>query len=625
MSDASPQTPADSSPGQGYQIAIRVAAVAGVFVAIVCGLLLLDYARRTPSDPLETETFEALRQTMLAVGDDRFRMAEDDEANANLKQETAEALTAQLAAIDKDLNERHLRHRRLASLGAVLAAVGVIVLLLAARTAAALRRRLPMPEPAGTPRDVDTRTGRFGRLAVAALAGLLVLTTVTLGLTMQNHLPGDVKQIAQLKEEFTVPAEPTPEPNGTADPPQPAESAFPPLPTEEEIAAGWLQFRGPGGAGVSPVTNVPTTWDAATGQGILWKTPVPLEGLNSPIVCGKYVFLCGATDAKREVYCFDADSGKVLWQREVTPENTADPPEPQFTGFAAPTMTTDGRLAFAMFANGDLVAYDYTGELVWNRNFEVQKEDYGHSASLAMHENRLFVQIDQETPRKGLSHILALDPATGKTLWDVPRETGSSWASPIVARVGDADQLIVAGDKWLISYNPVDGKEIWRAKAYQGEEGISPVCFDGVVYVGNEYDQWRAIRADGTGDVSKTHVVWTGDDGLPDTCSPLVTQDFVMLMPSSCMFTCYDRATGEYLWDEEFEVDESFTSSPAMAGDNVYVFENLGKAWAVQPTREGVKRIGEGDLGEGCVTCPAFADGRLYIRGEKHLFCIGEK
>ena len=130
-----------------------------------------------------------------------------------------------------------------------------------------------------------------------------------------------------------------------------------------------------------------------------------------------------------------------------------------------------------------------------------------------------------------------------------------------------------------------------------------------------------AIRADGRGDVTATAILWQGEDGMPDTCSPLATEEFVFLLASYGTLTCYDAADGNVLWAEDF--DEDFAASPSLVGNRLYLIGRTGKAWIVEPSREKCQRIGQADLGEECVTSPAFQDGRIYLRGKKHLFCLG--
>jgi outer membrane protein assembly factor BamB len=380
--------------------------------------------------------------------------------------------------------------------------------------------------------------------------------------------------------------------------------------------------------GISAYTNIPTQWKGESGAGILWKTPVPLDGNSSPIVWGDRVFLTGANEEKRAVYSFDADSGKLLWQTEVpgTPESTAEPPDVgETTGFASPTPVTDGQRVYAMFANGDIAAVDFDGNVDWSRSLGIPKNVYGHAASLTMHQDLVIVQFDQGGRNDELSRLLGLATKTGETVWETPRGVPNSWSSPIVIQHDGKPQIITGADPWVIAYSATDGKEIWRAESLEADVGPSPVYADGVVFVANEFPGASAIRAGGTGNVTETHVVWESDIGAPDCCSPLATEKFLFLLASYGTLTCFDvKQGGEPLWEEDFE-DANFVSSPSLVGKYVYLFGEEGRAWIVEPTEEECKRIAEASLGEGCVTSPAFQDGRLYIRGEEHLFCIGEK
>jgi outer membrane protein assembly factor BamB len=340
------------------------------------------------------------------------------------------------------------------------------------------------------------------------------------------------------------------------------------------------------------------------------------------------VFLSGATKDRREVFCFHALSGKMLWRKEVSGKSLrAKGPIKvnKDTGYAAPTMATDGRLVYAMFATGDLVAFDFSGGEVWSRSLGPAKNNYGHASSLATYKGRVIVQLDQGTDKDDRSKLLALDGATGRTLWQVARQVPASWCSPIVVQHQSQPLIITCSDPWVIAYSPQSGAELWRADCLAPAEiGPSPLYSDGLVFAANDYAALSAIRADGSGDVSDTHIEWTADDGLPDICSPLATSRFILLLASYGTLTCYDKKRGgDPLWEDDF--DTEFKSSPSVAGGYVYLISEDGKAWIVEPTPEKCKRIAEADLGEPCVSSPAFQDGRIYIRGDKHLFCIGKR
>jgi outer membrane protein assembly factor BamB len=400
-----------------------------------------------------------------------------------------------------------------------------------------------------------------------------------------------------------------------------------PPPSDEEFHKMWPRFRGPDGLGISAYTNVPETWDAKSGKNVLWKTPVPLPGCNSPVVWGKRVFLSGANQRRREVYCFDADQGKLLWQQAApgTPQSTARPPRVnEDTGYAASTTATDGRRVFAIFANGDLAAFDFSGKLAWSKSLGIPENSYGYGTSLCVYRNLVIVQFDQGSARSAKSRVFAFDSATGKLVWQAAdRPVPNSWSTPIVIRHADQEQLITSADPWVIAYRPADSAELWRAKCLRTDIAPSPVFADGLVYVANDNSVLSAIRVDGKGDVTATHIAWKGEEGMPDTSSPLATKEYVFLLASFGTLTCYDAAKGGMLWQEEF--DGQFCSSPGLAGNRLYLQGKEGQAYVVEPGREKCKRIGECQLGEECVTSPAFQDGRIYLRGATNLFCIGKK
>jgi len=650
MTDPPAKNPEDHGrprPAPGlYSACVWTAVVAGVFVGVVSVLLLVDATRRRAKDPLDTEAFKQAKVELAELA----AQPRTEQVEARM-----EKLKESIRAMDVELRGEYFFHREFSRVGAWMLVGGVAVLLLASRAAAALRPRLPDPGQFPPAQDLETRWTQGARAGVGVLALLLVATAVVLSLGIDAALPGSEAELAALLggEGGEAPA---------------AGSDFP---SSEELARNWPCFRGPGASGISAYTDMPTSWDEASGKNILWKTPVPLPGNNSPVVWKDRVFLSGADEKTRQVYCFDTADGRLLWRADVpgTPQSTLRPPEvTRDTGFAAPTGVTDGRRFYAMFANGDVAAFDFGGKLIWQQSLGIPENSYGHAASLAMYRNLepiqkgvrplksrgsdpfsdrqlVIIQFDQAGRKDGKSRLIALEGATGKTAWKVPRPVPNSWASPIVVLGNggsDRDQIVTAADPFVIAYNPADGAELWRAKCLQADVGPTPVFRDGVVYTANEFPQLTAIKADGNGDVTDTHILWTGEDGLPDACSPLASEKHVFLLASYGILTCYDRQSGRWLW--ELELDGHFYSSPSLVGERVYLFGEVEKpeeemtaedresdepvmicrAWVIEPGAEEGKIVGEGRLEEGCVTSPAFQPGRFYIRGRKHLYAIGQ-
>jgi outer membrane protein assembly factor BamB len=406
------------------------------------------------------------------------------------------------------------------------------------------------------------------------------------------------------------------------------------LPAYDAYLQHWPRFRGPTGSGAVTFPEIPTQWSVPDNEGLLWKTAVPLPGHNSPVVWEQRVFLSGATETEQAVFCFDADSGSLDWRHDVppTPPETDELDVMDATGYAAPTTATDGLRVYAIFATGDVVAVSLDGQRQWHKYLGLPKNPYGHASSLATYEDLVIVQWDQGSAQAGLSRLIALRGATGEVAWEVPREVPASWASPIVVRHEGRWMVIVAVNPWLIAYSPTDGQELWRAKCLGGEVGPSPVFVDGVAYAANEMGGFAAVRADGSGDVTDTHVVWTTDIGVPDVCSPLVTDRFVLLI-SHGLLACFDREPAdadpgdseprEPLWEEDLL--EEVSSSPSQVGDLIYLFSEEGKAWILRPGADACERLAELDMGEPVKASPAFQPGRMYVRGHDHLFCIGTR
>ncbi len=396
-----------------------------------------------------------------------------------------------------------------------------------------------------------------------------------------------------------------------------------------ELSRVWPCFRGPGGSGISPYANVPDDWDGPSGKNILWKTPVPLPGNSSPVIVAGRIFLTGADQKQRQVYCFDAADGKLLWQADVpsTPESRKlvfTDSYLQAPGYAACTMATDGRYVAAIFANGDLAAYDLRGKLAWSKHLGIPENSYGHAAGLNVYKDLLLVPFDQGLVKQKKSMLRAIDIATGRVAWEQPRPVRSSWTTPIVIRAAGRDQLITAADPWAIAYNPADGKELWRVAIEHGDVAPSPVAVgDIVIAVVDDGSPFLAIRADGSGDVTEKCVLWRGSDNTPAICSPVATAEFVFVQTSEGKLTCYDTQKGDKLWEEDLG-EFNCKSSPAMVGKELFIFGEDGKCWVLAPSRAGVKRVRQANLGEGCMSCPAFQDGRMFVRGKKSLFCIGK-
>ncbi|GAG50137.1 unnamed protein product, partial [marine sediment metagenome] len=216
----------------------------------------------------------------------------------------------------------------------------------------------------------------------------------------------------------------------------------------------------------------------------------------------------------------------------------------------------------------------FEGNLQWARNIGTPDNPYGHAASLVMYRGTLLVQLDQAQEEDNKSRLIALDMRSGKVLWSKGRPVGASWTSPILINTPGGDQLITCSNPWVIAYNPLTGTEIWRADCLEGDGGPSPTFAGGMVLATNVASVLAAIKPDGRGNVTKTHIVWKAEDGLPDIASPVSNGELVFLLATEGYVTCYDITNGAKLWEQDLET--AFISSPTVVGDNVYITSRKG-------------------------------------------------
>ncbi|HUU58410.1 MAG TPA: PQQ-binding-like beta-propeller repeat protein, partial [Phycisphaerae bacterium] len=579
-------SPAAQGPPLRYRVALWTACAAGAFSLAVCGMLAHNFYGLRTGDPLNDPALLALKASVLK-----------DPADAGLKE--------RFRRMDLEHRAEFFYRQRLTETGGYLLAGGLAVFLVAIRCWLAGRRRLPSPGPPPDEEARDAAARRGARWAV---------TAITAGVCISAG--------AWASASFRAPP-PTPAGLTVRTDATPVTTA----PSAEEVRRNWPRFRGPGGSGVSAFTNVPTRWNGDTVQNILWKTAIPLPGKNSPVVWGDRVFLTGATKVKREVYCFNAASGALLWRRavETAVGRTLDPPEiEEDTSYAAPTAATDGQRVYAIFANGDLVCLDFAGRQVWSEGLAPLDNQYGHASSLAMHRNLLLVQLDQEAPDEGgpaPSVLLAYDGPRGKRVWEAYRAVEGSWMSPIVIATPAGPQVIAGGNPFLIAHDPTDGKEIWRARVLGADCAPSPIFAGGLVIVAQPYGELSAVRPDGRGDVTETHVAWRAAGGMPEICSPASDGKLVWTLMTYGLLTCYDAKDGKIVWEKQ--IDAEFNASPSLVGDRLYLLSTKGVAIIIE-TGRAYRELSRAELGEPVHASPAFADGRIYIRGKEHLYCIGE-
>jgi len=561
---------------------IRTAWNIAAFCGLVCAAMLYQHQIAAEHDPWKSPQLLALKEKLRAAPAD-------------------ELLRGEIRRLDLEFRQRYFRRLALNVTGGWLLVAGVGALLWAAKSGSRLTQQPPQPQRRTDAPALALQAAARARWSVAGLGALFGTVLLALAFTSQAPLTARTGDVNAL---------PTGGASATAD-----------LPALAEFQANWPRFRGPDGGGSTKASWNIDFGGAPAGE-VLWKSPVPALGFNSPVVWSNRVFLSGGDVKQREVFCFDAGDGKLLWQRvvEQVPGSPATLPEiPDATGYAAATMAVDGRRAFALFANGDLAAFNFDGTPAWARFLGVPKNMYGHASSLAIWPGKLVVQLDQDEGAPGGSKLLAFDCATGRALWERSKPTHGSWASPIIFEAAGKAQILTLALPFVISYALADGKELWRAELMEGEITPSPIFAAGLVLVANPSSKLVALRPDGAGDVSKSHLAWTNEENIPDVTSPVSNGELVFTVTTSGLLTCFDIKDGKTIWQKDLEL--GVQSSPAIVGNRLFVLSTKGEALLFEAGR-AFKELGRAKFADTFHASPAFGNGRVYLRGATNLWCL---
>ena len=592
MLTAQPQSP-EMTARRNWLMA---AWVAGAFSVLIGMTMVFGRLSIRAEDPLKSPQLAQLKEKLrLSPADDQIKQ--------------------RVRQLDLQLRQRYFSQLSRMDSGVYLLLGGVALFVLAVKQGARYQKKAPMPQPRSDAPEQSACSAARARWSVAAsgtvVGGLLFILTLSLSTALPKRMAESEKALGG--GDATGASEPHP-----TDQASPSDAASP-----QELIQNWPCFRGPGGGGVSPLTNVPVAWDVKTGAGIAWKVPSPTSGFGSPIVWSNRVFLSGGDARKREVVCLDSKTGQVLWRQTVAsvagaPAQPAEVPES--TGYAAATMATDGKRVYAFFANGDCAAFTLEGQPAWSKSFGALKNPYGHATSLTTWRDRLIVQLDQGDPEDNKSKLYALDGRTGQIVWQRPRKAGASWATPIVIEAAGKAQVIALAVPSVIAYAATDGAELWRVEGINGEITPSPVFAGGLLFVASPSEKLMAIRPDGQGDVTKTNVVWTSEDSVPDVTSPLSTGELVFMLTTGGMLTCLDAKDGKKQWDHDYDME--FHASPSVAGGRLYLFGQKGSAFVVEAART-FKELFHTEMGDGIHASPAFAPERIFLRGVTNVWCLG--
>lgn len=387
------------------------------------------------------------------------------------------------------------------------------------------------------------------------------------------------------------------------------------------IAADWPGWRGPTGDGRAVDADYPSKWSET--ENVKWKVPLAGTGHSSPIVVGGKVFVTGCVEAKKErvLDCLDRTNGSILWEKAVL----ASPLEGKhaLNSFASSTPACDGERVYVTFFDepkARVYCYSVAGEKLWEKSPGEFHSKHGFCSSPILYGDLVIVNCDQDA----VAYVVAFDKRTGDEKWrtDRPNRT-RSYCPPTVFDAGGKKQMVMTGSKCVAGYDPDTGKQLWIVDGPTEQFVSSVVMSHGLFFLTAGFPEYwvMAIRPDGTGNVTKTHVAWSKKNEGGYVPSPVADGDHFFTAADNGIATCWEAKTGALKWKER--IGRHYSGSAVAANGRIYFIDDDGVTVVVKAS-DKFEVLAKNPLGEKCFTSPAFSDGNIFVRGEKHLYCIGK-
>ncbi|MEN3942680.1 PQQ-binding-like beta-propeller repeat protein [Prosthecobacter sp. SYSU 5D2] len=400
-------------------------------------------------------------------------------------------------------------------------------------------------------------------------------------------------------------------------------------------AEDWPEFRGPSSQGQTAVTGLPTEWNPDFKKNILWKAPVPGIGWSSPVVVGDRIYLTSAVAAggtdKPEVdrslrtLCLQAADGKVVWDVEVFVQPKDAPQVHKKNSHASPTpVHEDGKLYVHFGHQGSACLNAADGSVVWKTQAFAYNPVHGNGGSPVIEGGLFIFNADADVNPS----VIALDKTTGKQVWKFARVSEAknkfSFSTPLMIEVNGQRQLISAGSGVVNALDPQTGKEIWKARYDQGYSVVPrPLYAHGMIYVTTGYGKpvALAIRADGKGDVTDTHIAWKIEKFVPHNPSMVVVGDELYFVADNGVLTCADVKTGTVHYQER--CTGPISASILHADGRLYLQDEKGLGVVVQPGKS-FRILAKNDMKERSLASYAVVENDFLIRTESHLWRVGK-
>ncbi len=392
-------------------------------------------------------------------------------------------------------------------------------------------------------------------------------------------------------------------------------------------AEDWTEFRGPTGQGHSSAAKLPLEFGPE--KNLTWRQPVAGAGWSSPVIANGRIYLTTATPAEAaghqslRVLCMDTASGRPVWSTEAF--DTSISKVHGKNSQASPTPIIDGNRLYVHFGHQGSACLDLAGKVIWRNSEFAYSPVHGNGGSPIIVGDALFFSCDGSTN----PFVIALNKNTGKELWRTERKTGASrkfsFSTPLLITVNDQPQIISPGSGAVCAYDPKDGREIWRARYGEGYSVIPrPVFGHGMIFIGTGYDRptLMAVRTDGKGDVTDSHVAWTLTKGAPNTPSALLVGTELYFVSDGGVASCVDAKTGDVHWQER--VDGSHSASPLHANGRIYLTSEGGTITVLEAGRT-FRVLAQNKLGERALASPAVTGDALIVRTAAHLYRFESK
>lgn len=448
--------------------------------------------------------------------------------------------------------------------------------------------------------------------------------------------------------------------------------------------ADWPQWRGPEGTGIAQATNLPVSW--SEDANMAWKVAMPAWSGSTPIVVGDRVFVMSPSEqikkatpepeqveapsrrgpGNREsgqrgqggqrpgrggyqsavdgpggdellLLCLSRESGAELWRAQIDQGNELKRKQNN----SSPSPVSDGQHVWATTGNGVVAAYTIDGRQLWQKNLQDSYGDFGlnwgFASSPLLYEGKLIFGVVRGQNTEAPGYVVAFDGITGKELWkvdrptDAPYESKDAYTTPIPVKVDGKTQIVVSGGAYVTSHDPSTGEEIWRSGGLNPENSrnyriiASPVAANGIVYAPSRKTPLLAIKVDGKGDVTESHLAWKMEDRAgPDVPTPISDGKYFYVLNDFGQVTCFDAKTGATIWGPEETGIGRVSSSPLMADGKLYLVSETAEVAVVQAGPQ-YKLLGTSSLdGSYTLSSPAAAGNQIFIRTGEHLYCLSK-